>query len=203
MSNHLPIIIKDYKTLSLTPVFYTDYNISSYPQILDNNQRPYLMLHIELDSRHYFIPLRSNHKASVSDILGKQKAGDVLITTEQQNEKRTIDFTKTVIISDQKYVGSNITLKDKDQKQFISDNKEYVAKKLMKYIHKYKRLFMSLEKITIYNNFSYLKMLYYFFTKSSLIYFHNELGLNDPMPILKNLEAELLKAKKILKPIIF
>jgi len=124
------------KFLFLNDSFYDDYD--NCKEIEKKLTRPYAQVYTKINDVQFAIPLRSgiSHKEHV-------------LWTDKIN-KRGLDFSKSVIITDEKYI--NKLLKPHiRQNEFDSlRGKEYIVKqKLLKYISDYKK---AKEKMHIIRN---------------------------------------------------
>lgn len=75
----------------LTTEFYNDFPYSDYPEIEQKPLRPYIQILATINNRHFAIPLRSNINHPH------------VFWTDKPN-KCGIDFSKAVIITDEKYI---------------------------------------------------------------------------------------------------
>lgn len=111
----------------LSQDFYNDYPTTQYPEIEQKSNRPYVQVILSIDGIKYAVPMRSNINHPHSYL------------TDREN-KCGLDFSKTIIITDEKYI-------DKTKTPYIRPNefnalrgKEYrIKQKLIKYIQKYKQ----------------------------------------------------------------
>lgn len=110
----------------LSQDFYNDYPTTKYPEIEQKSNRPYVQVIININNTIFAVPMRSN--------INHPHA----LLTDRIN-KCGLDFSKTVVITNDKYI-------DKTRTPFIRPNefnalrgKEYrIKQKLIKYINDYK-----------------------------------------------------------------
>lgn len=74
-------------------------------QILKNNIRPYIVILLEIDGNKFAIPLRSNEGVAEYKIKKKAKDKIIRLTKNSENKNKCIDFSKTVIMSADDYIG--------------------------------------------------------------------------------------------------
>lgn len=173
----------------LSTQFYNDY--MHCQQILKNNIRPYIVILLEIDGDKFAIPLRSNEGVAEYKIKKKAKDKIIRLTKNSENKNKCIDFSKTVIISTDDYIGKKVKLLDSVQKVDIFSFKDEIEKQLKRYIHQYKKKFMLLEAG------KYNKEAYYFCATSSLLYFHQFLGLEDPFTTIEATKDALISSEQI------
>ena len=110
----------------LSQDFYNDYPPNTYPEIEQKINRPYVQVVIDINGTKFAVPMRSN--------INHPHA----LLTDKSN-KCGLDFSKTVVITNDKYI-------DKSKTPFIRPNefnalrgKEFrIKQKLIKYIKIYK-----------------------------------------------------------------
>ena len=140
----------------LSDEFYNDYPATSYPEMEQKRNRPYIQVCVVINDVQYAIPLRSDiHHPHV---LWTDKANNC-----------GVDFSKAVVINDNKYI-------DTSTEPFLRQNefdalrgKDYRIKvKMEKYIEDYKKAKNDLSKKENQNLIKY----------STLQYFEKEIGIS-------------------------
>lgn len=145
------------KYIFLSRMFYETYDQKNFPEIERKEDRPHIAVYIKVDDLDCAIPLRSN-------IIHKHAFWT------NKKEKCGLDYSKTIIITDPKYIDNlrKPYIRDDEHKALLG--KEYeVAKGMMKYIKKYKK---ALKRLDIERNKTLCKY-------STLQYFHKELKITD------------------------
>ena len=127
----------------LTPEFYEKYK--NCKEILQKQKRPYAVHLIRCNNLTFAIPVRSNinHNFSYKTIGSKG-----------------LDFTKTVIITDEKYLSDNKAVINHEEYLKLDKNRKFIEKKMLSYL-----------KIPDTNKNKTI------LSKSALQYFHKELGI--------------------------
>ena len=131
--------------------FYIDYQ--GCPEILNKENRPYVVFLLTLNNLTFAVPLRSHicHKYAIKTVGNKG-----------------IDFSKAVVINDrQKYISNKRVLIGSPEYQIIMSQKRRITQKMANYIEKYKKALKN-------NSVPANKILC---NSSSLQYFHAELGI--------------------------
>ena len=132
----------------LTPEFYEKYK--NCKEILQKQKRPYAVHLIRYNNLTFAIPVRSNinHNFSYKTIGNKG-----------------LDFTKTVIITDEKYLSDNKAVINHEEYLKLDKNRKFIEKKMLSYLKIYKKAL----KIPDTNKNKTI------LSKSALQYFHKEL----------------------------
>lgn len=131
--------------------FYIDYQ--GCPEILNKENRPYVVFLLTLNNLTFAVPLRSRicHKYAIKTVGNKG-----------------IDFSKAVVINDrQKYISNKRVLIGSREYQIVMSQKWRITQKMANYIEKYKKALKN-------NSVPANKILC---NSSSLQYFHAELGI--------------------------
>ncbi len=141
---------------TLSEGFYEDY--SNCSEILQKDNRPYIVLKIEIDGLIFAIPFRSNLPNNNIIPLSSCKT-------------RGLDLNKTVLILKKEYINNskNVIIEQSEYSKLTAE-KYKIKSKLEKYIKDYKRK-ISNSKLRV----TYRPDL----EKMTLKYFHNELGIYD------------------------
>ena len=138
----------------LTHKFYNKYK--NCKEILYKPKRPYAVHLIEYNNLIFAIPIRSNitHEFSYK-------------TIKEKNKSKGLDFTKTVIINDLKYLSKQPVRINQEEYLKLDKNRHFIEKKMLSYLKIYKK---TLQKPNTNKNQNIL-------SKSTLQYFHKELNI--------------------------
>lgn len=138
----------------LTHEFYNKYK--NCKEILYKPKRPYAVHLIEYNNLIFAIPIRSNitHEFSYK-------------TIKEKNKSKGLDFTKTVIINDLKYLSKQPIRINQEEYLKLDKNRHFIEKKMLSYLKIYKK---ALQKPNTNKNKNIL-------SKSTLQYFHKELSI--------------------------
>ena len=138
----------------LTHKFYNKYK--NCKEILYKPKRPYAVHLIEYNNLIFAIPIRSNitHEFSYK-------------TIKEKNKSKGLDFTKTVIINDLKYLSKQPARINQEEYLKLDKNRHFIEKKMLSYLKIYKK---ALQKSNTNKNQNIL-------SKSTLQYFHKELNI--------------------------
>ena len=138
----------------LTHKFYNKYK--NCKEILYKPKRLYAVHLIEYNNLIFAIPIRSNitHEFSYK-------------TIKEKNKSKGLDFTKTVIINDLKYLSKQPVRINQEEYLKLDKNRHFIEKKMLSYLKIYKK---ALQKPNTNKNKNIL-------SKSTLQYFHKELSI--------------------------
>ena len=138
----------------LTHEFYNKYK--NCKEILYKPKRPYAVHLIEYNNLIFAIPIRNNitHEFSYK-------------TIKEKNKSKGLDFTKTVIINDLKYLSKQPVRINQEEYLKLDKNRHFIEKKMLSYLKIYKK---ALQKPNTNKNKNIL-------SKSTLQYFHKELSI--------------------------
>lgn len=108
--------------------FYTNYPATQYAEIEYKPSRPYVVMVIEIDGNKFALPLRTNIRHNYCYKF-KNTGRDTQSSTG-------IDFTKAVVVNDEKYIGEPTTI---DNKEYVELMKKFyfVIKKFRNYLNGY------------------------------------------------------------------
>ena len=134
----------------LTSDFYEKYK--SCKEILQKQKRPYAVHLVKYNNLTFAIPVRSNIKHDFSYKTVGNKG---------------LDFTKTVIITDLKYLSKNTAVINREEYVKLDKNRNFIEKKMLSYLKAYKKALKTPD--TNKNNT--------ILSNSALQYFHEELGI--------------------------
>jgi len=106
----------------LTPEFYEKYK--NCKEILQKQKRPYAVHLIRYNNLIFAIPVRSNinHNFSYKTIGSKG-----------------LDFTKTVVIIDEKYLSNNKAVINHEEYLKLDKNRKFIEKKMLSYLRIYEK----------------------------------------------------------------
>lgn len=138
----------------LTHEFYNKYK--NCKEILYKPKRPYAVHLIEYNNLIFAITIRNNitHEFSYK-------------TIKEKNKSKGLDFTKTVIINDLKYLSKQPVRINQEEYLKLDKNRHFIEKKMLSYLKIYKK---ALQKPNTNKNKNIL-------SKSTLQYFHKELSI--------------------------
>ncbi|MCM1135232.1 MAG: hypothetical protein NC400_06605 [Clostridium sp.] len=154
----------DFQVRNLARQFYEDYPAQSYKELLRKSGRPYNCLLIQSHYGYFIcIPYRShiNHKYAYK----------FRESVRSQKSKSGLDYSKIVIVSNGKYIGSESAVVDKDEFKETRNHIEYIKNDCQKYIDDYVSCMTG--KSPGYDKKEFLRKYQY----STLKYFHRELGI--------------------------
>ncbi len=150
---------KDYQLNYLATEFYKKYNNADYPEIENKNNRPYMVLLVKIDENTFAIPFRTNVPHNNCYKFKK--------STRPTNTVTGLDYTKAVIVNDDKYIGAAARINDSEYTE-LSDNRLFIIRQFKKFVADYIKY--AAGKNTYYAT---KKFMY-----STLKYFHKELGID-------------------------
>lgn len=147
-----------YSLNRLSAEFYRDYDSTGYPEIENKQNRPYMVLVVKIEKNTFALPLRTNIRHNY---------GYKFKTSDRETDSCTgIDYTKAVIINDQKYIGDAASINGKEYVE-IDRNAHRIIAGFERYLNGYIRF--QKNGGTPYDSKRY--------RYSTLKYFHMELGL--------------------------
>ena len=147
----------DRKIKVLSEDFYINFDDNlHYAEILRKEDRPYCILVIQVDKVKFAIPFRTNINHNHSYIFKDSNRGS----------KSGLDFTKAVVITDDKYIGNETVIDSKEYREFINKI-NVIENRFLKFIKNYKKWIENPSYHRAENTMKY----------SSLQYFHKELGI--------------------------
>lgn len=151
---------KNYQLNYLSATFYAKYNAIDYPEIENKDNRPYMVILIQIENNTFAVPFRTN--------VPHNNCYKFKNSTRPTNSITGLDYTKAVIVNDSMYIGDAARINDKEYTE-LNDNYAFIIKQFRKFV-------------TDYIEFANGKQTYYLtkkFQYTTLKYFHNELGIND------------------------
>lgn len=119
-----------YELNYLSDSFYDKYNHKDYPEIEIKRERPYMVLLVKIDFNTFAIPFRTNVKHSYCYRFKNSNRDTDTVTA--------LDFTKAVVVNDEKYIGNAATI---DNKEYIELSRKYyfIISKFRKYLDGYNK----------------------------------------------------------------
>ena len=90
----------------LSADFYKDFSKDAYPEIERKPSRPYVVMIIKIEGTRFALPLRTNIR---HNCCYKFKN-----TGRNTRASTGINFTKAVVISDEKYIGEAVTIDNEE-----------------------------------------------------------------------------------------
>ena len=149
---------KLYELHYLSAEFYKKYNASDYPEIEHKAQRPYIVLLVKVDDNTFALPLRTNIKHN--------SCYKFRYSSRPTDSITGIDFSKAVIINEEKYIGEAAEIDNKEYVE-LNDRIAFIISKFSTYIKGY---YSYAEGKA--NEFQAKRYKY-----TTLKYFHKELGI--------------------------
>ena len=108
--------------------FYKAYPHSKYPEIEAKENRPYVVLLVEINKIQFAIPLRTNIRHSY---CYKFK------TSDRETDSITgVDYSKAVVISKDSYLGETTDINDKEYLE-LQQKTFFIINKFKKYVNGY------------------------------------------------------------------
>lgn len=154
----------DYQILNLTQSFFDDYPDPPYTEIVRKSGRPYNCLLIQSHYGYFIcIPYRSH--------INHRYAYRFRYSLRSKKVKSGLDYSKIVIVTDGKYIGTRDAIIDKDEYNETRDNIEYIKIDSQRYVAEYVGYILG--RATRYDAKEFARIYQY----STLQYFHKELGI--------------------------
>lgn len=149
-----------YNIYELSDEFYKYYNANDYPELLRKKDRPYSVFLLKYSNNIMIaIPFRTNINHS----------NGYIFNTDSHGINSGIDYSKLVIIKEQKYLGS-LAIVDSNEFKELTKKSNIIIKQAVNYVNNYCEHINGLKVMSKKN----------FFRKygySTLKYFHNELNI--------------------------
>lgn len=151
---------KKYELKYLSEEFYKKYNSVDYPEIEKKKERPYMVMLIKIENNTFAIPFRTNVKHTACYRFRN--------SSRNTQSSTGLDYSKAVIINDNKYLGNAATI---DNKEYVELNSKFyfIIQQFNSYLSGYKKF--------INGEFNEYETKKYQF--STLRYFHNELEIES------------------------
>ena len=153
----------DYQIVQLSDDFYHVYKSPPYEELLKKNNRPYNCL---LFQTHYDFFICIPYRTEITHIYAYRFKK----SSRSQKHKSGLDYTKIVIINNNKFIDDKTVVIDKDEYNETIKSSQKIKQDALKYVEDY---------IAYINGTSPLahqefNRRYHY---STLKYFHNELGI--------------------------
>ncbi|MCM1136804.1 MAG: hypothetical protein NC400_14670, partial [Clostridium sp.] len=149
---------KKYKLNYLSVEFYKKYNSNIYPEIVNKEDRPYMVLLVKVANNTFAIPFRTN--------LKHNNCYKFKNSTRATCRTTGLDYSKAVIVNDTVYIGNKARINDAEYTE-LDANYHIIIKRFTTYVRNYVKY--ATRKSNKY------KALNYKYT--TLKYFHKELGI--------------------------
>lgn len=149
---------RKFEIRKLSKAFYDKYDETNYPEIERKKYRPYIVILFRINNNTFAVPFRTNIK---------HNACYKFYNSGRQTKYKTgLDFSKAVIVNNQKYLGKKVMI-DRGEYLEISERFYFIVSRFKNYVSNYYRFVRGDMK-------SYDKRKYQYTT---LKYFHKELGI--------------------------
>lgn len=156
-------MVYDFEIYLLSNSFYDNYPLSSYPELMYKNSRPYNCLLIDSHDDYFIcVPYRTSINHNNAFHFKKSK--------RSRNSKSGLDYSKIVIIKDSAYLSSEKAVIDQDEYRETIQNLEQIVSEVLAYVNVYIKHVTGNELI----HDSEFNRIYRF---STLKYFRKELGI--------------------------
>ena len=121
---------KNYQLNYLSKEFFEKYNSIDYPEIENKNNRPYMVVLVNIENNTFAIPFRTN--------IPHNNCYKFKNSSRPTQSVTGLDYTKAVIVNDNKYIGEPARI---DDKEYIELNKNYpfIIKQFSKFVADYIR----------------------------------------------------------------
>ena len=149
---------KKYKLNYLTAEFYNRYNSAEYPEIENKENRPYMVMLIQIENNTFAIPFRTNVKHSNCYKFEN--------SSRPTNSITGLDYSKAVIVNDSKYIGVDARINDMEYTE-LDANYHIIIKQFTSFVRNYIKYANG--KLNEYQAKKY--------KYTTLKYFHDELGI--------------------------
>lgn len=120
---------KIYELHYLSEDFYNTYNSADYPEIENKKTRPYMVMLVSIEDNTFAIPFRTNIRHKYCYKFKNSNRDTKTVTG--------LDFTKAVIVNDDKYIGELATI---DNREYVELNSKcyFIISKFKKYVLGYR-----------------------------------------------------------------
>lgn len=149
---------KRYKLNYLSAEFYNKYNSADYPEIENKENRPYMVMLIQIENNTFAIPFRTNVKHNNCYKFENSSRPTDSITG--------LDYSKAVVVNDSIYIGAPARINDMEYTE-LDINYHIIIKQFTAFVKGYIKLANG--KLNEYQAKKY--------KYTTLKYFHKELGL--------------------------
>lgn len=147
---------KNYKLNYLSSEFFQKYNSIDYPEIENKNNRPYMVILVNIENNTFAIPFRTNIPHNNCYKFKNSSRATQTVTG--------LDYTKAVIVNEDKYIGEPARI---DDKEYVELNKNYsfIIKQFRKFVLDYIQFACGKQTYFASKKFRF----------TTLKYFHNDL----------------------------
>lgn len=149
---------KRYKLNYLSAEFYNKYNSTNYPEIENKENRPYMVMLIQIENNTFAVPFRTNVKHNNCYKFENSSRPTDSITG--------LDYSKAVVVNDSIYIGAPARINDMEYTE-LDINYHIIIKQFTAFVKGYIKLANG--KLNEYQAKKY--------KYTTLKYFHKELGL--------------------------
>lgn len=149
---------KRYKLNYLSAEFYNKYNSADYPEIENKENRPYMVMLIQIENNTFAIPFRTNVKHNNCYKFENSSRPTDSITG--------LDYSKAVVVNDSIYIGAPARINDMEYTE-LDINYHIIIKQFTAFVKGYIKLANG--KLNEYQAKKY--------KYTTLKYFQKELGL--------------------------
>ena len=149
---------RKYEIKQLSEKFYLDYSQVKFPEILHKEDRPYIVFVIKINDNTFAVPFRTN--------ITHNQSYRFKNTNKQTNSHTGLDFSKAVIVNEERYLGKKTFIDDAEYIE-LENKIKFIIQKFTVYVNNYIKYIKS-------NNTKMIEMKYKY---SSIQYFNKELGI--------------------------
>lgn len=151
---------KGYKLNYLSREFYEKYKSEIYQEIEHKENRPYMVMLIEIDSNTFAIPFRTNLKHNYCYKFKR--------SSRETNSVTGLDYTKAVIVNDTRFIGEAARINDMEYIE-LDINQHKIIARFTTFVRGYIKFVNEKPNEHQAKKYKY----------TTLKYFHKELGLSD------------------------
>lgn len=149
---------KNYQLNYLSAEFYAKYNKADYPEIENKDNRPYMVILIKIENNTFAVPFRTN--------VSHNNCYKFKTSTRPTKTVTGIDYTKAVIVNENKYIGAPARINDKEYTE-LNDNYGFIINQFRTFLSGYIKYAESEKGFYAGRKYRY----------TTLKYFHKELGI--------------------------
>lgn len=151
---------RPYAIKYITGFFFSAYSTTQCPEILNNSDRPYMVLLVQINGNNFAIPFRTNIRHNACYIFRN--------SNRNTNSHTGLDFSKAIIVNDPLYIGDEASIDDREYLE-LSEKHYHIIEQFKKYVDGYYQYVQGILPPR--------KAIKYQYT--TLQYFKTELGIND------------------------
>lgn len=157
----------NYKLNYLSEEFFNKYNSTEYPEIENKNNRPYMVILVNIENNVFAIPFRTNIRHNNCYKFKKSSRTTDTVTG--------LDYTKAVIVNDGKYIGETARI---DDKEYVELNKNYpfIIKQFKKFVMDYIEFMNGKKSYYAEKKFQFTTLKYF---KNELLLAKNDKTVSD------------------------